>query len=53
LFGGTAGLQFNWQAVPQNTNGVNLTTEGSVAVSYKGAALTVYVRPQTGTVRVQ
>ena len=52
-FNGTAGLQFNWQAVPQNTAGANLTAEGAVAVSYKGVTLTVYVRPQTGTVRVQ
>jgi type II secretory pathway pseudopilin PulG len=52
-FGSTTGLQFNWQAIPQNANGVNLTVEGSVAVSYKGSALTIYVRPGTGTVRVQ
>ncbi|MDD4941281.1 MAG: MerR family transcriptional regulator [Candidatus Omnitrophica bacterium] len=53
VFGGTPGLQFNWQAVPQNTNGVDLAAEGAVSLSYKGAAATVYVRPQTGTVRIQ
>lgn len=52
-FGGTAGVQFDWQAVPQNTAGVNLTSEGFVSVSFKGAGMSVYVRPQTGTVRVQ
>jgi len=52
-FGGTTGLQFDWQAVPQNATGVNLTTEGAVSVSYKGAAMAVYVRPRTGSVRVQ
>lgn len=52
-FGSTPGLQFSWDAVPQNSNGANLTAEGSAVVSYKGQAMTIYVRPYTGTVRVQ
>ena len=52
-FDGTPGFQFDWQSIPQNINGVNLTSEGSVRVSYRGSGSAVYVRPQTGSVRVE
>jgi len=52
-FGGTTGLQFTWDGLVQNTNGANLTSEGSTVISYKGQSMTIYVRPLTGTVRVQ
>jgi prepilin-type N-terminal cleavage/methylation domain-containing protein len=51
--GSTAGLQFNWQAVPQNSNNVSLTTEGNISVAYKGEAMKIYIQPGTGTTRVQ
>lgn len=52
-FGSTAGLLFNWEGVPQNNNSVNLTGEGNVQLRLGGESRTVYVRPGTGTLRVQ
>jgi prepilin-type N-terminal cleavage/methylation domain-containing protein len=52
-FGNANRLQFDWQATPQNRTNVSLTQEGNVVISYKGASMTIYVRPGTGTVRVQ
>jgi prepilin-type N-terminal cleavage/methylation domain-containing protein len=52
-FGSTAGLRFDWQAAPYNGNNASLSSEGSVVVSYRGAAMTIYVAPGTGSVRVQ
>jgi prepilin-type N-terminal cleavage/methylation domain-containing protein len=49
----TAGLQFNWQAVPQNSNNATLASEGNISVSYKGEAMRIYIQPGTGTTRVQ
>jgi prepilin-type N-terminal cleavage/methylation domain-containing protein len=49
----TAGLQFDWQAAPQNSNNATLTTEGNISVSYKGQTLKIYIQPVTGTVRIQ
>lgn len=52
-FGGTATLRFNWQGVPQNANGVALTSDGSLGLSYHGNSSTIYVTPNTGRVRAQ
>jgi len=52
-FGGTATLRFDWMGVPQNANGANLTTEGSVNFSYKGNTSSIAVTPNTGRVRAQ
>jgi len=47
-FGGT--LRFNWQGVPQNGDGVPLTAEGSISLSYQGNNSTIFVTPNTGRV---
>lgn len=52
-FGGTSTLRFNWQGLPQNANGTNLSSEGTVSFSYKGNTNTISVTPNTGRVRVQ
>jgi prepilin-type N-terminal cleavage/methylation domain-containing protein len=52
-FGNTNQLRFGWNATPLNGNNVSLTSEGSLAVSYRGASMSIYVSPGTGTVRVQ
>lgn len=53
LFGGTAGLQFNWQGIPQNSAGVNLPAEGMINLSYGPETATLFVRPNTGAVRIE
>ncbi|MCU0651194.1 MAG: hypothetical protein MUC52_03060 [Candidatus Omnitrophica bacterium] len=53
LFNSTQGLQFTWQGTPQNSNGADLTANGTVALSYKGAGMTISVRPYTGSVQVR
>jgi MSHA pilin protein MshC len=52
-FGGLNQLRFDWNATPLNSNNVSLAAEGSVGISYKGAGMTIFVSPGTGTVRVQ
>ncbi len=52
-FNATTGLLFNWEGVPQNNNSVNLSSEGSVRLGLGGESRTIYVRPGTGTLRVQ
>jgi prepilin-type N-terminal cleavage/methylation domain-containing protein len=52
-FGNTSALRFDWQGVPQNDAGVNLSSEGNVRFSYQDNNMTVYVTPNTGRVRVQ
>ena len=52
-FGGTAGVRFDWQGVPQNDSGVNLLSEGEVRFTYQGNAFSVFVGPNTGWVRAQ
>jgi prepilin-type N-terminal cleavage/methylation domain-containing protein len=51
--GGTQGVQFNWRGVPQNTSNVTLSSEGSVTLSYSGSSKTIFIRQNTGTLRVQ
>jgi prepilin-type N-terminal cleavage/methylation domain-containing protein len=51
-FGGTAGVQYNWRGVPANTNNVTLAQEGSVRFSYGPDDIDIYIRPNTGTLRV-
>jgi prepilin-type N-terminal cleavage/methylation domain-containing protein len=52
-FGGTPTLRFDWQGVPQDGNGANLSADGSVTLDYQDNSSTIYVTPNTGRVRVQ
>lgn len=52
-FGNSPSLRFNWEGLPQNATGVNLSTDGWVNFIYKGNNNTIYVRPNTGRVRVE
>ena len=52
-FEGTSALRFNWQGIPKNSGGTNLTGEGSVKFSYQGNSKTIYVAPATGRIRTQ
>jgi prepilin-type N-terminal cleavage/methylation domain-containing protein len=52
-FGGTATLQFNWQGIPQDGNGINLSSDGQVELEYHNNSLTIYVTPRTGRVRIE
>lgn len=52
-FGGTAILQFDWQGIPQNGSGTNLSSDGQARLEYHNNSLTIYVTPQTGRARVQ
>jgi prepilin-type N-terminal cleavage/methylation domain-containing protein len=52
-FGSTNQLRFGWNATPLNGNNVSLASDGIMNVSYRGAGMTIYVSPGTGTVRVQ
>ena len=52
-FNGTSGVRFTWEGIPQSVNNVDLSSEGSVRLVSGSNNRTVYVRPGTGTVRVQ
>ncbi|MFA5100127.1 MAG: MerR family transcriptional regulator [Candidatus Omnitrophota bacterium] len=53
MFGNTNQLRFGWNATPLDANNVPLAAEGSVAVLYRGVSQAIFVRPGTGTIRVQ
>ncbi|MDO8748265.1 MAG: prepilin-type N-terminal cleavage/methylation domain-containing protein [Candidatus Omnitrophota bacterium] len=46
-------LRFNWQGIPQDAGGTNLTGEGSVNFSYQGNSEIIYVTPATGRIGIQ
>ncbi len=52
-FGTTPGVTFDYFGVPRDTAGVDLTSAGSVVLSYQGQNDTVFVAPQTGMVTVR
>ncbi len=52
-FGGTNTLRFDWQGIPQDANGNELTTQGAVILRYKDKEMTIRVFPQTGKVRIE
>lgn len=52
-FGGTSTLRFDWQGIPKNSSGNNLTSEGRVSLSYRDNDLTVSVIPQTGKLALE
>lgn len=52
-FGTTPGVTFDYFGVPRDTAGVDLTTAGSVILTYQGQSDTVLVAPQTGMVTVR
>jgi prepilin-type N-terminal cleavage/methylation domain-containing protein len=52
-FGTTPGVTFDYFGVPRDTAGVDLTSTGSVVLSYQGQSDTVLVAPQTGMVTVR
>ena len=52
-FGGGATLRFNWEGIPQNATGTNLSSDGWVNFTYKENNSTLYVNPNTGRVRVE
>jgi len=51
LVGGV--LCFNWQGVPQSPSGTNLSSAGTVQLTYQGRTVTISVEPQTGLVTIQ
>lgn len=52
-FGGTVGVRFPPQGIPQNGNGVNLSVAGSVQLAVGSATHRVSVQPRTGEVSGQ
>lgn len=52
-FGTTPGVTFDYFGVPRDTAGVDLSSTGSVVLSYMGMNDTVFVAPQTGMVTVR
>jgi prepilin-type N-terminal cleavage/methylation domain-containing protein len=52
-FGGTTGVRFPPQGIPQNGNGVNLAAAGSVQLVVGSAMHSVSVQPRTGEVSQQ
>ena len=52
-FGTTPGVTFDYFGVPRDTSGVDLSSAGSVVLSYMGMNDTVFVAPQTGMVTVR
>jgi hypothetical protein len=52
-FGTTPGVTFDYFGVPRDTAGVDLTSTGTVVLSYQGQTDTVFVAPQTGVVTVR
>ncbi|HYQ95620.1 MAG TPA: GspH/FimT family pseudopilin [Candidatus Eisenbacteria bacterium] len=49
-FGTTPGVTFDYFGVPRDTAGADLTSSGSVVLTYQGVSDTVIVAPQTGMV---
>ncbi|MBU0759933.1 MAG: GspH/FimT family pseudopilin [Candidatus Omnitrophica bacterium] len=52
-FNGTDRLRFTSLGVPQDANGTNLSSIGTVSISYEGSSETVNVTPNTGKVTLQ
>lgn len=52
-FEGTATLRFNWEGTPQDANGSDLTSPGSVTLTLRGRTKAIRVTPQTGKVTVE
>ena|SRR3989338_3206516 len=52
-FGDTQTLRFNWQGIPQDASGADLSSDGSVNFLYRGNANTIAVTPNTGRGRVE
>lgn len=52
-FGGTQTLRFNWQGIPQNASGTDLSSDGSLQLQSQGASRNIYVTPNTGRVRIE
>jgi prepilin-type N-terminal cleavage/methylation domain-containing protein len=52
-FGTTPGVTFDYFGVPRDTAGVDLSSTGTVVLSYQGQTDTVFVAPQTGMVTVR
>ena len=52
-FGTTPGVTFDYFGVPRDTGGVDLSSAGSVVLTYQGQYDTVFVAPQTGMVTVR
>lgn len=50
-FGVTSSVRFTFMGVPQDGNGTDLVSNGSVAISYQGYSDTVVVSPVTGNVQ--
>jgi len=52
-FGTTPGVTFDYFGVPRDTAGVDLSSAGTVVLTYQGQSDTVFVAPQTGMVTVR
>lgn len=52
-FNSTDTLRFNWQGIPQDNAGSNLTSFGSLSLDYKNSSVTISVAPQTGKTVIQ
>lgn len=52
-FGGTSKVRFTSLGVPQDANGNNLTSAGTVTISFKGSSKTIGITPNTGRVSIQ
>jgi len=52
-FGTTPGVTFDYFGVPRDTAGVDLSSTGTVVLTYQGQTDTVFVAPQTGMVTVR
>ena len=49
--GGTQTLRFDWQGIPKNAAGVNLSVEGLINLTYQNNSRNIYITPNTGRVR--
>jgi len=51
-FEGTHTLRFNWRGTPQSSGGSDLSSPGTVILTYKGESVVIEVTPQTGKVSI-
>jgi hypothetical protein len=50
-FGGTPSLRFDWQGIPEDANGNNITVTGNVVLRYHDFDdITISVTPQTARI---
>ncbi|MCP4652176.1 MAG: hypothetical protein GY858_02175 [Candidatus Omnitrophica bacterium] len=49
-FNATDYLRFDWEGIPQDRDGNNLTANGTVVLDYVGESITITIIPQTGKV---